>query len=155
MVADSADKEGISADSAKSAGPRATVIFCADSTVETRRGGSWACRNNDPGNLRASNLQAGTSGGFAVFSTRTVGHEALWRWVQAHAASGLTLRQMIEKYAPPSENNTAAYVDYVRKATGLDPDATVSTLEGTVQPLVKSVERYEGWKDCSVSVRHQ
>jgi len=62
---------------------------------------------------------------------------------------------MIETYAPPSENNTAAYIDYVSNATGLDADATVSTLEGTVQPLVNSIERYEGWNACSVSVQHQ
>jgi hypothetical protein len=148
-------REGISADSAKTGGKRTTTIYCSDSTVETRKGGSPGCRNNNPGNLRGSPLQAGKVGGFAVFGTRTVGHEALWRWVQAHAASGSTLRQMIETYAPSSENNTTAYVDYVSKATGLDPNATVSTLEGTVQPLVNSIERYEGWNSCSVSVRHE
>ena len=37
-----------------------------------------------------------------------------------------TIREFISRYAPPSENDTAGYVAFVAKETGIKPDAIVS-----------------------------
>lgn len=142
------------ADSARSGGARTTEIFCSDSTVETRSGGSWAWRNNNPGNLRESSLAAGKSGGFAVFATRTIGNEAMWRQFGKDANRGLTLEGMITKYAPPSENNTALYLATVSRASGVSGSTPLSQLtEGPVSSIIRSMQRHEGWIEGTVTIR--
>jgi hypothetical protein len=47
-----------------------------------------------------------------------------------------TLRQMIERYAPPSENHTENYISRVAYATHLSPDEPIATLNGAVMTSV-------------------
>jgi hypothetical protein len=93
--------EGVGADSARATGTRETTIWCEDGSSEVRRGGSRAWRNNNPGNLRYASLQAGTADGFAVFNTEGEGLEAMWRLLQSGAYQGLTLSELVNRYAPP------------------------------------------------------
>jgi hypothetical protein len=145
--------EGVGADSAKSGGDKTTDIYCQDGTLETRKGGSWAWRNNNPGNLGASELAAGKNGGFAVFANRTVGNEAMWRQFGKDAARGLTLSEMITKYAPPFQNNTAAYIAVVSGASGVSPTTNISTLtETTEAAIIRAMQRHEGWSQGTVTV---
>lgn len=51
--------------------------------------------------------------GFAVFSTPMAGWRAAFRQIRTDQKRGLTLKQFIFKFAPPTENDTNAYLDFV------------------------------------------
>jgi hypothetical protein len=72
---------------------------------------SLAYRNNNPGNLESS---IGTK---LKFSTKLEGFEYLVKDIAANAGS--TLSHFIYKYAPPSENDSALYLELVSKLTGI------------------------------------
>jgi hypothetical protein len=138
--------EGVQADSAKNTGSRQTTLWCADGSQEVRNGGSRAWRNNNPGNLRSSSLQAGTADGFAVFNTESEGNEAMWRLLQSARYQGLTLQELVNKYAPASDNNnTAAYMQAISGATGMAGNVRLSSLtETSMSDLIRAMQRHEG-----------
>lgn len=74
-------------------------------------------RNNNPGNLRpGDNWQGmvGTNKNFIVFSDIVWGLRALATDLSNKYFKGLnTIEKIITVYAPPSENNTAAYISAV------------------------------------------
>lgn len=82
---------------------------------------------NNPGNLRplpppdAWKGQTATAKGFAAFATPVMGARALLLdLVNKQHRDGLdTVTDIITKYAPPSENNTAAYIADVAEALGV------------------------------------
>lgn len=84
-------------------------------------------RNNNPGNLNfvgqaGAELEGGVGANarFARFSSMADGVAALASQLQVYQARGVdTIKAIIEKYAPPSENNTGAYVMSVSKALGI------------------------------------
>ena len=86
-------------------------------------------RNNNPGNIRYSPFaqRQGATGqdaqGFAVFSNMATGEEAevslLGNYLQNKHD---TIRKIISRYAPASENDTTAYIGAVSRQTGLTPD---------------------------------
>lgn len=75
-------------------------------------GSPLAVANNNPGNLRYAGQSGATpgKGGFAKFATPEAGVKALQNQINLDASRGLTLGQFINKYAPPSENNTSQYL---------------------------------------------
>ena len=122
--------------------------------VEIRRGGTPAWRNYNPGNLRGSGLAAGTSGGFAVFSNRSEGNEAMWRQFMLDAARGLTLAERIERYAPRSENNTDAYIAIVTRQSGVPGNTPLNVLtETTISAIIEAMQAHEGWQAGTVVIR--
>jgi hypothetical protein len=55
-----------------------------------------------------------------------------------------TTEQMISKYAPPSENNTVAYINFVTTETGIDPKKPVSIKDfATAKAIVKAMIKKE------------
>ncbi|MCR4331896.1 MAG: hypothetical protein NUV34_04225 [Sulfuricaulis sp.] len=55
-----------------------------------------------------------------------------------------TVREIINRWAPPVENNTGAYVAVVCKALGIGPDDEIDvTDETTMQGLVRAIIRHE------------
>lgn len=100
--------------------------------------GSVAYRNNNPGNLVYAGQAGATpgAGGFASFSSYDAGYQAMLNQIALDASRGTdasgnpttTVSQLITSWAPPSENNTAAYVSNVSAATGFDPNASLSSL---------------------------
>jgi hypothetical protein len=89
---------------------------------------SLAFRNNNPGNLRSSPFQIGQRNGFAYFYNEEVGKMAhvwdLYKKCIGETSTGLngesTLKDLIYKYAPPSENDSERYLQVVEARTGLD-----------------------------------
>lgn len=76
-------------------------------------------RNNNPGNLRPP----GASTGFQQFATPEEGIAALDKNLQSYGNKGVnTITGIISKWAPPSENNTKAYIDRVSKQLGINPN---------------------------------
>lgn len=92
---------------------------------------SLAAVNNNPGNLRFAH-QTGAApgvGGFAQFDTPEDGFQALLNQVRLDAGRGYTLSQYITKYAPPSENDTALYIQQASQALGVSPNAPLASAD--------------------------
>lgn len=97
---------------------------------------SRAYRNNNPGNIEygAFARAYGSTHGdprFAVFPTAIDGFNALAQLL-LHHYKGLTVAETIRKWAPPNENNTAAYIRSVCSWTELNSwdiiDTHITTL---------------------------
>ena len=55
-----------------------------------------------------------------------------------------TLRGMIARWAPPSENDTGAYLRTVVRRSGVDPDAEIDTRDGpTMTRIAAAMARVE------------
>lgn len=87
-------------------------------------------KNNNPGNIRISanawrgKLANNTDGSFEQFETMDLGARAHLKNLQAYFKCGLnTVELILNTWAPPSENHTKAYVEYVAKQIGVSPDA--------------------------------
>jgi hypothetical protein len=139
------------------AGKGFTDVRKEDGTVE-RREGTRAWRNNNPGNIEygdfaKKNGAVGTDGRFAVFPSYEQGREAkkklLW---ETRGYSGLTIAGAINRYAPPSENDTGAYVNSVASSIGVGPDTPMAELnDSQKEVMLDAMERVEGFKTGSVN----
>lgn len=85
-------------------------------------------RNNNPGNIRLGDPWQGlvshqTDSAFCQFTTPTYGIRALCRVLISYQDKyGLrSIKDIINRWAPPNENNTGAYVEAVAKATRHSP----------------------------------
>lgn len=94
-------------------------------------------RNNNPGNIMSDgstvwNGQVGVdAGGYLVFSTPEYGMRAMAVNLYHYQEwSGLgTIRAIIERWAPPSTNDTAAYIADVSARLGIAPGAAVNVVQ--------------------------
>lgn len=110
-------------------------------------------RNCNPGNIeRGKDRWLGMSADqssdprFLVFDKPESGIRALMRvlinYQERHDIN--TLRGAINRWAPPGENNSGAYVQHVARLTGLDPDETLDFLDGYICTAVtKAIIRHE------------
>lgn len=110
-------------------------------------------RNNNPGNIRHwANWQGLNPNGrnidsaFCVFESPVFGIRALARvLINYKKIHGLnTVRQIVSRYAPPNENQTAAYIQSVAKQLGVYPDTIIDIEERSVLTVfIKAVIRME------------
>lgn len=87
-----------------------------------------ATKNNNPGNLRTSPYAIGSNGGYATFDSMEEGWNALYYQITLDQSRGLSLRDFIYKYAPPSENNTVNYLSFIATKLGLSVDTPLGDL---------------------------
>ena len=90
--------------------------------------GSVPTRNDNPGDLRWSPHSfhtADSPDGIGQIDTVADGWADLERQLTLYAERGLTVAQAIYEFAPPSENNSAAYLAYVVKGLGCSSDTLV------------------------------
>ncbi len=92
--------------------------------------GSRPQRNNNPGDLRAAPWLTNPviEGGYVHFASVALGAGGLYHQIALDVARGVTLRQLISKWAPPTENNTSAYLAAVAARTGLPLDQPLQEL---------------------------
>jgi hypothetical protein len=89
--------------------------------------GSVPSVNNNPGDLEHAPGEAHpTSSPIGTFADIASGWAALEAQLQKYAERGMTVEQMVYVYAPPSENNSAAYLSYVCQYVGCTPATLVS-----------------------------
>lgn len=110
-------------------------------------------RNNNPGNIRWGDPWKGlvpkserTDDEFCQFVSPVWGIRAICKILQTYASSyGITtVRGIVSRWAPPSENNTKAYVDSVCRQTGLRPHTIIHPKKyKEVLPLVRAIIRHE------------
>ena len=120
-------------------------------------GGSRAWRNNNEGNIRYGRTarRYGAIGkdqnGFAIFPTAAHGHRAKEALLfESDTYRNLSLMQAIEKYAPPSENDTAAYQRRVLAAVGGNNIRMGSATPAQRQAIMQAMRQMEGWKEGEI-----
>lgn len=105
---------------------------------------SRGLRNNNPGNIRRGNFRYKGEKAksddleFRQFESLEWGYRAMFMLLHTYELKHgcRTLRQIINRYAPPSENFTEGYIRRVVYATHLSPDEPLSTLDGAVMTSV-------------------
>lgn len=107
-------------------------------------------RDNNPGDLQPppSGTWAGTvgmDGPFVIFSDTTWGLRALARDLITNIGTeGYdTITTLITKFAPPSENDTAAYISAVSADTSIDPNDQLGTDQDTITSLMRAIVNHE------------
>jgi hypothetical protein len=112
-------------------------------------------RNNNPLNLSYVPGQPGvqgTDGRFGRYGSMEDGVAASVRQLQMYGQRGLnTVEQIIGTWAPPSENNTGAYVQRVAQALGVAPNAPVNLQDpDTVARMVAVMAQHENGRPVPV-----
>lgn len=131
---------------------RDVVYATADGRRVRRTGGTRAWRNLNPGNIRYSEFSRnagaiGQAGGFAVFPDEETGTRAISSLLRGQSYNNLTIARAITRYAPPSENNTAAYHRRIQQITGLNINRRISDLsDGELSRVVDAIRAIEGWE---------
>lgn len=107
-------------------------------------------RNANPMNVRATHDkwvgQIGENKGFVVFKSPEYGIRAgaktLLNYEIRHGLN--TLRGIIARWAPPTENDTAKYIAHVAKLMAIGPDDTISMhRQLTLYAIVISIIQHE------------
>jgi len=106
------------------------LIYIIASAIATQEGfyslNSVASRNHNPGNLRDApwlgNTRPKDKNGFVTFASESEGVAGMYHQIALDIARGDTLRQLISKWAPPSENDTGNYLEETIRRTSLQPD---------------------------------
>ena len=127
-------------------------------------------RNNNPLNIRKSRKttwvgqsEKQEDRAFVQFCSMAYGYRAAFKVLQNYRVlyDCMTLRQYIQRWAPPIENNTEAYVSSVARTAGVNPDtllpsprkgkavwvkivAGMHLVENGMMPVVSRIE--EGWE---------
>lgn len=107
-------------------------------------------RLNNPGNIRHGDAWQGLSPtqddpSFSTFIAPDYGIRAMAKIMQSYKAKGIkTLADAIHRWAPPSENETDAYVHDVSLRTGIDPTAVIDLASYTTcKNVIKAIIYHE------------
>src|SRR6266850_7076468 len=106
-------------------------------------------RNNNPGNNRHTGARwqgmadEQPDPNFVTFIAPEYGIRAIVRILRSYTKRGKnTIRQYISTWAPPSENNTEAYVQSVVNRVGISADVEVA-LDDVLPQLVEAITQHE------------
>ncbi len=134
----------------KSANKQITYID-AEGREVLRIGGSRSWRNFNPGNIRMGSFaemsgSIGDDGAFAIFPDEPTGRDAIVGLLQSNSYRNLSLKDAIFRYAPPVENDSAAYVAFIESETGIDRAKILKDLPvAQIRTIAKFIKQVEGW----------
>ncbi len=130
-----------------------------------KKGGGAMSRgieNCNPGNIRRSRVRyrgechPSTDPLFKQFESMEWGYRAMFILLDTYRTRYdlHNIRQMIMRYAPPTENHTALYIDAVCEMTGIRSDLPIDTRNrATMVPIVAAMSRVEnGCAACRAEV---
>lgn len=108
-------------------------------------------RNHNPGNLRHGDAWKGMTPkqpdqDFVTFIDPLWGLRAMAKVLLAYSTlhGRRTVRAIVERWAPTSENDTDAYVAMVSRAMGVDPDAPLElSRDDVLSDLMRAMIRHE------------
>jgi len=110
-------------------------------------------KGNNPGNIRRVQgkpwvgelVPSPFTPGFVTFDTLENGYRAVLKLLNSYVTKGFnTIEKIITRWAPPSENNTAAYINFVSKDTGISPAAIIYPSDWfTLARIAKSISEIE------------
>lgn len=121
---------------------------------------SRGLRNGNPGNIRHSvsrfrgEVRPSTDPAFKQFEEPAWGYRAIFvilrTYVRRHGLR--TMREVIHRWAPPSENHTEAYVRGVTARSGLAPDAVIDPEDrGMMLALAAAISEIENGKPANLT----
>lgn len=116
-------------------------------------------RNNNPGNIRLTSdrwrgqVLPPPDRGFVTFKSPEWGYRALFVVLEGYMLRhGLrTIRGIIGRYAPPTENSTRSYIRSVCRATGWGPDDPLDPCGRVMQDLARAITLVESGKPADES----
>ena len=118
----------------------------ADGTEKLPRG----IRNKNPGNIKLGTAWDGLADEqsdpvFCVFSEAVWGIRALMRILLTYrfTHNRKNIDSIIKRWAPPSENDTDAYIVFVSKKMGIEPMDMIDNSIEAYLPLVKAIIQME------------
>jgi len=121
-------------------------------------------RNHNPGNIRWGDPWQGlipkakrTDTAFCQFESAAYGIRALARTLITYQDKYdlRTIRQIVTRWAPPVENNTAAYIHAVSNQTGFPPDQKLDMHEyAQLYGVVGAIIRHENGRGPISSFAH-
>ena len=126
-----------------------TVAAPAQTANAAPPNNSRGMRNNNPGNIEAGvgfQGEVGSDGRFAQFATPELGYRALAKNLMTYQNKhGLdTVEGILDRWAPPKENDTKGYVAFVRKALGTAPNEKIDFSNPEVlTTFVRSISQME------------
>jgi hypothetical protein len=96
-------------------------------------------RNNNPGDIEWGKFAqahgaTASDGRFAKFPTPEAGFDAMRALFQTSGYKGKTVAQALNRWAPPVENQTNAYIVSVCKWTGCKPDDIIDGILDGLPP---------------------
>ena len=109
-------------------------------------------RNNNPGNLVLTNIgwlgkvpnDQNTDRHFEQFTSIEYGLRAMAMDLRTDIRKGQnTITRLVYEYAPPTENDTQAYIAYVEKNTGINRDQTITPDFATLKKLIRAKTTFE------------
>lgn len=118
-------------------------------------------RNNNPLNIRFTNIawqgkktEGKSDNDFEEFESRDYGWRAAYKNIETKMKRGLnTITKLVSEWAPPNENNTNGYIQFVAQKTGIDPNAVITQADlpkiGAAMAAVESGRRNNiDWDDA-------
>ena len=106
-------------------------------------------RNNNPGNIRVSKDQwegmTGDDGAFVTFDSPESGVRALGKNLLSYGRQGYdSIEKIINRWAPPNENDTKAYIDSVVASTGIPATQSLDLSDpDTLSSLAQAISFHE------------
>jgi len=123
------------------------------------KGRTRADRNNNPGNIedgafaRRQPGYAGGDGRFARFASPEHGFGAMQALLGGYLRRGKnTLSEIIGTWAPPGENDTAAYVAHVSRLTGIAANQRVGPEQ--LAMIARAMAAHEGYSGRRLAAPH-
>lgn len=106
-------------------------------------------RNCNPGNIRKTDTKwkgevPGGDSAFETFISMSYGYRALIKLLQNYQRNHRlrTIRQLINRWAPSTENNTSAYVATVARETGFGRDQAIDMKDRRTAILMAAAISY-------------
>ncbi|MES2134484.1 MAG: hypothetical protein V4506_19210 [Bacteroidota bacterium] len=120
---------------------------------------SLGYKQNNPGNIRNQgdifDGEVYSNSSFKVFDRMANGYRAMAILLFNYFKRGEnTLRKLITEYAPPNENTTSTYINFVSDETGIGPDKVLSLNDFKPglflsEPIIKKIVRAISQKEIS------
>lgn len=119
-------------------------------------------RNNNPGNIRKGQIWQGMSDvqsdpDFVQFTNPYWGIRALAKTLKTYQQKyGInTVAKIVQRWAPPTENNTTAYIASVSTRAGFDPNTmidlnNVNTLERITRAIIHHENGVQPYSDSKI-----
>ena len=117
--------------------------------IKAQNGLPLGLRQRNPGNIRPGAGfigETGTGSGYATFGSDDEGLRAIQRLLMTYGDKYdiKTLRQLANRYAPPSDNNpTDNYIDFLSEKTGIGADDEINLAESgsSIIPAIVGFEQ--------------
>lgn len=119
-------------------------------------------KRNNPGNIRPAPQKwqgeiTPPGSPFCHFSTLTLGSRAMLKLLRNYIVRHKrdTIPKIINRWAPPSENNTSAYISYVANRLHVTPDTPLKPDKETLIALAAAMAHIEHGTEPHQAIWHQ